>query len=151
MTTTDRHRRDGKMGRAIAELAPSRGWEVVARLDEPETKQGITKQMLAGADVAVEFTTPEAAPANIRAIAAAGCPVVVGTTGWYDELPSVAAEVEQARRRAAPGHELLARREHLRADRGARGEAARRTRPGSTRTSSRRTTQRRRTRRRARP
>jgi 4-hydroxy-tetrahydrodipicolinate reductase len=86
----------GKMGRAIAELAPSRGWEVVARLDETETNQGITKALLGGADVAVEFTTPEAAPRNIRAIAAAGCPVVVGTTGWYDEMASVVADVERS-------------------------------------------------------
>jgi 4-hydroxy-tetrahydrodipicolinate reductase len=86
----------GKMGRAIAELAPSRGWEVVARLDETETRQGITKELLGGADVAVEFTTPEAAPANIRAIVATGCPVVVGTTGWYDEMPEVTADVERA-------------------------------------------------------
>lgn len=85
----------GKMGRAIAELAPSRGWEVVARLDEPESHKGITKEMLGGADVAVEFTTPEAAPKNIRAIAAAGCPVIVGTTGWYDHMPEVVAEIER--------------------------------------------------------
>lgn len=86
----------GKMGRAIAELAPSRGWEVVARLDETETGQGITKELLGGADVAVEFTTPEAAPKNIRAIAATGCPVVVGTTGWYDQLSSVTADIERS-------------------------------------------------------
>lgn len=84
----------GKMGHAIAELAPSRGWEVVARLDEAETKRGITKESLGGADVAVEFSTPEAAPANVRAITAAGCPAVVGTTGWYAELPKVSADVK---------------------------------------------------------
>ena len=84
----------GKMGRAIGELAPSRGWEVVARLDEPEMKAGITPASLNGADVAVEFTIPEAAPMNVRALAAAGCAVVVGTTGWYDDLESVKADVQ---------------------------------------------------------
>jgi 4-hydroxy-tetrahydrodipicolinate reductase len=79
----------GKMGQAIAELAPSRGWEVVARLDEPEAKAGITKTSLAGADVAVEFTTPAAAPSNVRAVIGAGRPIVVGTTGWYDQLPEL--------------------------------------------------------------
>ena len=63
----------GKMGRIIAELAPARAWEVVARLDEADTSKGITTALLGGADVAVEFTTPGAAPANIRAIAATGC------------------------------------------------------------------------------
>lgn len=84
----------GKMGRAIAELAPSRGWEVVATLDEADTANGITRAVLGDADVAVEFTTPAAAPANIRAIVAAGIPVVVGTTGWYDQRESIARDVD---------------------------------------------------------
>jgi 4-hydroxy-tetrahydrodipicolinate reductase len=83
----------GKMGQAIAELAPSRGWEVVARLDEGDTAAGITKAALGGADVAVEFTVPGAAAGNVRGILAAGCPVVVGTTGWYDQLPGISAGV----------------------------------------------------------
>ena len=80
----------GKMGTAIAELAPSRGWDVVARLDQAETEQGITRDSLGSADVAVEFTTPGAAAANVQAILRAGCPVVAGTTGWYASLPAVA-------------------------------------------------------------
>jgi 4-hydroxy-tetrahydrodipicolinate reductase len=83
----------GKMGRAIAELAPLRGWEVVAQLDEAHAKQGIKRDTLNGADVAVEFSVPEAAASNVRALLAAGCPVVVGTTGWYAELPWIAKEV----------------------------------------------------------
>ncbi|HEY5061547.1 MAG TPA: dihydrodipicolinate reductase C-terminal domain-containing protein [Gemmatimonadaceae bacterium] len=83
----------GKMGRAVAELAPDRGWDVVARLDAPHVAAGITKHTLAGADVAIEFTVPSAAPANIRAVVAAGCPIVVGTTGWYDQLPAITNEV----------------------------------------------------------
>jgi 4-hydroxy-tetrahydrodipicolinate reductase len=47
--------------------------------------------------VAIEFTSPAAAVANVRACIAAGCPVVVGTTGWTDELPGLRAEVERAR------------------------------------------------------
>ncbi len=83
----------GKMGQAIAQLAPARHFEVVARLDQAEMRAGLTKQMLNGADVAVEFTAPEAVPGNIRAIIAAGCPVVVGTTGWYDHLDDVRRDV----------------------------------------------------------
>lgn len=83
----------GKMGQAIAELAPARGWDVVARLDEAEMAAGITRASLGNADVAVEFTVPGAAPSNIRAIVATGCPVVVGTTGWYDALDAVRRDV----------------------------------------------------------
>ena len=87
----------GKMGRALAALAPERGFPVVAELDRARPDYaGISRDTLRGAQVAIEFTTPDAAPANARACAAAGCPVVVGTTGWYDQLPAVAAEVERA-------------------------------------------------------
>ena len=87
----------GKMGRAVAALAPEMGWNVVVALDARSNARGtgITSQTLRGADVAVEFTEPEAAPANIRACIAAGCPVVAGTTGWYAELPAIRAEVEE--------------------------------------------------------
>ncbi|MFL5618692.1 MAG: 4-hydroxy-tetrahydrodipicolinate reductase [Gemmatimonadaceae bacterium] len=87
----------GKMGRALATLAPERGFRVVAELDRAQADYaGITRETLRGAQVAIEFTMPDAAPGNARACAAAGCPVVVGTTGWYDQLPAVAAEIERA-------------------------------------------------------
>ena len=87
----------GKMGRALATLAPDRGFRVVAELDPARPDYaGITRDMLRGAQVAIEFTTPEAAPANVRACAAAGCPVVVGTTGWYDQLQTISGEIERA-------------------------------------------------------
>ena len=86
----------GKMGRAIALLAPERGFEVVAEFDPAHTSAGmITRETLRDADVAIEFTVPAAAPDNIRACVAAGCPVVVGTTGWYDQRAAVQREVEQ--------------------------------------------------------
>jgi 4-hydroxy-tetrahydrodipicolinate reductase len=55
----------------------------VARID----RQGgdateVTAETLNGAEVAVEFTSAESAPGNIKVCAAARCPVVVGTTGW---------------------------------------------------------------------
>jgi 4-hydroxy-tetrahydrodipicolinate reductase len=82
----------GKMGRAVEQLAPERGFSVVARIGKGEA---VTRNSLAGAAVAIEFTEPNAASANVRACLEAGCPVVVGTTGWYDELPAMHAEVER--------------------------------------------------------
>ena len=83
----------GRMGRALAELAPDRGFEVVARIGHT---QPITRESLGGAAVAIEFTAPGVAAANVLACAAAGCPIVVGTTGWYDKLPMARAEVVRA-------------------------------------------------------
>lgn len=88
---------DGKMGQAVTALAPERGWRVVSRIDAEHNAKGrgITRETLHGADVAIEFTTPEAAVDNVRASVAAGCPIIVGTTGWYDKLPTLSEWVEQ--------------------------------------------------------
>ena len=82
---------DGKMGQAIRQLATEKGWNVAAMLGERESAngKGITAKSLGNADVAVEFTQPDAAVANLTASLRAGVPVVVGTTGWYDSLGEV--------------------------------------------------------------
>lgn len=89
---------DGKMGKTIAEMAKGRGWTVTIVLGEKQNPDGsgITRESLKGADVAIEFTEPKSAVRNIRACVSAGCPVVVGTTGWYDSLDALTAEVKQA-------------------------------------------------------
>lgn len=89
---------DGRMGRAIRDLAGERGFAVDAvygrealTVDRPRVLEG-----LARCDVAVEVTSPASAADHALLCLEAGCPVVVGTTGWYDRLP----EVEAAARRA---------------------------------------------------
>ena len=88
---------DGKMGKTIAQMAKDRGWTVTAVLGEQENPDGagITRESLRGAQVAVEFTEPASAARNIRACVKADCPVVVGTTGWYDSLDSITGEVQR--------------------------------------------------------
>lgn len=82
---------DGKMGQAIRQLAVENGWNVAAFIGEGESAggSGINSTTLGKADVAVEFTQPDAAAANITASLRAGVPIVAGTTGWYDALPDV--------------------------------------------------------------
>lgn len=76
----------GKMGKAIDLLARERGFEVVARLGR---RDGVSRDSLKDAEVAVEFTSPASAPANARAAIEAGCPIVIGTTGWDDKRADV--------------------------------------------------------------
>ena len=89
---------DGKMGKTIADMAKARGWTVTAVLGEKQNAggRGITRESLKGADVAIEFTEPKSAEWNIRACVDAGCPVVVGTTGWYGTLDAITREVKKA-------------------------------------------------------
>lgn len=83
---------DGKMGQAIRDLAIADGWTVAAIIGERDSAggRGIDRSSLGDAEVAVEFTEPGAAAANITAALRAGVPVVAGTTGWYEQLPQVA-------------------------------------------------------------
>jgi len=77
----------GKMGKAIEEIAVSKGHEIVLKVNidnlEDNTIENIRK-----ADVVIEFTGPESAFENISRCIEAGVPVVSGSTGWlskYDE------------------------------------------------------------------
>jgi 4-hydroxy-tetrahydrodipicolinate reductase len=81
----------GKMGRLVAQLAPEYGFEVRAKFSGRDNSrgEGLTRESLRGANVAVEFTTPDAAPENICRLAALGINTVVGTTGWFGQLPAV--------------------------------------------------------------
>lgn len=85
----------GKMGRVLAGLASERGWPVVATIRREGNTSGaaISRASLAGADVALEFSTPAAAPDNILAAVRAGVPVVSGTTGWESERARISAAV----------------------------------------------------------
>jgi 4-hydroxy-tetrahydrodipicolinate reductase len=84
----------GRMGRALDALAPERGCDVVARLDAAEMSRALTTADLHGAQVAIEFTTPESSVANAIALLQVGCPVVIGTTGWSAQLPAVEAAAQ---------------------------------------------------------
>ncbi len=73
------------MGREIEKILLERGHEIVLRIDA-ENASELTPERLAAADVALEFTAPETAYANIRACILARTPVVSGTTGWTARL-----------------------------------------------------------------
>lgn len=89
---------DGKMGNAVAQVAREKGWEVTGVLGIRESDGGkrITAAALGNPDVAVEFTEPNAAVANISACLRASVPVVVGTTGWYESLPQLTRLAEES-------------------------------------------------------
>jgi 4-hydroxy-tetrahydrodipicolinate reductase len=89
----------GKMGKLIERLAPEYGFEVRAKFSGGDNPggQGLSHETLRGIDVAVEFTTPVAAPVNIRRLAALGINSVVGTTGWLEQLSVAREAVVQAK------------------------------------------------------
>ncbi|MGA7245583.1 MAG: dihydrodipicolinate reductase C-terminal domain-containing protein [Terracidiphilus sp.] len=82
----------GKTGSLVAEVARERGHGVRALdIHENQHASALTAPNLAGIDIVIDFTTPDAAVENIRAILALGCRIVVGTTGWYSHLAELQA------------------------------------------------------------
>ena len=77
----------GKTGSMVAEIARERGHSVRALdIDENPHAAALTAANLAGVDACIDFTAPEAAVENMRAVLALGGRIVVGTTGWYAHL-----------------------------------------------------------------
>jgi 4-hydroxy-tetrahydrodipicolinate reductase len=86
---------NGKMGRTVAALAEERGHAVhVIGREENVGGGALTRDRLAGVNVAIEFTRPDAVVANLERLIQAGVPTVTGTTGWSTELPRVQRLVE---------------------------------------------------------
>ena len=75
----------GKMGREIERILTERGHEAALVIDTDNAGE-LDAEHLAGIDVALEFTTPATAYANIRTCIENGTAVVSGTTGWTDRL-----------------------------------------------------------------
>jgi 4-hydroxy-tetrahydrodipicolinate reductase len=82
----------GKTGSLVAEVARERGHGVrVFDLHENRHAAALTAPNLAGVDVVIDFTTPESAVENMRAVLSLGCRIVVGTTGWYAQVDEMKA------------------------------------------------------------
>ncbi len=78
----------GKMGKEIEKIALERGHQIILKIDE-NNAASITKEQLSAGDVAIEFTTPHTVLNNIDKCFEADLPLVVGTTGWYDNFEKV--------------------------------------------------------------
>lgn len=86
----------GKTGRLVAEVANERGHSVhVLDAKENPGAAALTHPFVAGFDVVIDFTTPEAVVQNMRACLATGAKMVIGTTGWYDKLPDMRGLAER--------------------------------------------------------
>jgi 4-hydroxy-tetrahydrodipicolinate reductase len=81
----------GKMGRLIEQLSPDYNCEVALTLDEHNNADGagITASNFKDIEVAIEFSTPSTVISNINRLAVLGVHLVIGTTGWLDELPQI--------------------------------------------------------------
>ncbi|MBD3582478.1 4-hydroxy-tetrahydrodipicolinate reductase [Flavobacterium selenitireducens] len=79
----------GRMGQIIERIALERGHDIVLRKKSADSFDG-----LENADVAIDFSVPDAAVGNITACLEGGIPVVSGTTGWLDNFHKMAGLCE---------------------------------------------------------
>ncbi|MBU0939824.1 MAG: 4-hydroxy-tetrahydrodipicolinate reductase [Bacteroidetes bacterium] len=84
----------GKMGKVIERIAMERGHEIILKKEEHNTYEG-----LSNADVAIDFSVPNAAVLNITNCLNENVPVISGTTGWldhYEQMVSLCNETKGA-------------------------------------------------------
>jgi 4-hydroxy-tetrahydrodipicolinate reductase len=86
----------GKTGSLVAQVATARKHQArVAGAQENASCAALTPEKLQDIDAVIDFTAPHCVLANIEACVKSGKNMVVGTTGWYEELDHVRALVAQ--------------------------------------------------------
>ncbi len=81
----------GKMGKTIEQVALSLGYSIVTRLSSNQWEN----MSLQEADVCLEFTRPDCVLENVKRIAKLKKQMIIGTTGWYDQIEEVRSIIEE--------------------------------------------------------
>lgn len=85
----------GKMGKEVERAAKAREHDIVGVFDSGK-RLSMESVREVNADVAIDFTQPNAVLTNIRVCAKAGVPLVIGTTGWDESLEKAKKMIEEA-------------------------------------------------------
>lgn len=85
----------GKMGQEVDNLIREVGSHEVVSINYKSPGESLDKEGIAKADVAIDFTSPEAVLSTIGAVLPLGTKMVVGTTGWYGDIAKVEALVKK--------------------------------------------------------
>ncbi len=88
---------NGSMGRLVSARARDEGHEIALVLTSRDAQRDAAdlREMLRGHDVAIDFSVAGAVPGNVQVCAAAGIPLVEGTTGWNKNEAEVRRIVEE--------------------------------------------------------
>jgi 4-hydroxy-tetrahydrodipicolinate reductase len=88
---------NGRMGKAVSELATARGHTIETIIESAENAKGqaLTRERLGLADVVIEFTRPDVVVCNLERLIELRVPTVTGTTGWAGSLPEIVERVKR--------------------------------------------------------
>ncbi len=83
----------GKMGKEIEKIALAKNHIISAKIDTLND-WNTQEQALLNSDVAIDFSIPEIAVSNMKKCLKLGIPLVIGTTGWYEQMNEIEEEVK---------------------------------------------------------
>lgn len=89
----------GKMGKMVESLALEKGHRIVSIIDpmQADAHKEITPETLKNADVAIDFSHPNAILSNLETLIKLRQRAVIGTTGWHDSLPEIISRATAAK------------------------------------------------------
>lgn len=89
----------GRMGREIEAILIDRGHSVICRVDKSGSGDvtTLTKELLEGADAVIEFALPDEMEERVKLYTESKVPVVIGNTGWLDQLENFKSIVENGK------------------------------------------------------
>ncbi|MDE2026085.1 MAG: 4-hydroxy-tetrahydrodipicolinate reductase, partial [Patescibacteria group bacterium] len=79
----------GNMGKQIAQLIEQNSTYNLVSVSYKDNNRHLDKKGIAKADVAIDFTGADAVAKTVKEVAALGVPLVIGTTGWYEQLADI--------------------------------------------------------------
>ncbi|MDO8576870.1 MAG: 4-hydroxy-tetrahydrodipicolinate reductase [Candidatus Daviesbacteria bacterium] len=86
----------GNMGHEVENLVKESGTHQVVSVSYENSGDSLDKEGIAKADVVIDFTSSEIVVDTIKEVAGMGKNMVVGTTGWYDQMDKAKEVVEKA-------------------------------------------------------
>jgi 4-hydroxy-tetrahydrodipicolinate reductase len=87
----------GKMGKLVEEAALQKGHSIICRIDSKSNFTEIHKNAISHADVCIDFSKPACVLQNIYQVARSGKNLIMGTTGWYDDLDKVKTIISETK------------------------------------------------------
>jgi 4-hydroxy-tetrahydrodipicolinate reductase len=86
----------GRLGQLIAAAAPQAGATIAGTIDDTNVADLADRGRWRDIDVAIDASAPDAFVANLPALCALGCSLVVGTTGWQAHAADVRRQIDAA-------------------------------------------------------
>jgi 4-hydroxy-tetrahydrodipicolinate reductase len=86
----------GRMGRLVESLAGEYGCQIAGIVDPLAGTEGVGSDRWQEAEVAIDFSSPDAVMANVQALAKRRINIVLGTTGWGDHEAALRRTIEDA-------------------------------------------------------